>query len=87
MHAIRVMMCVCVYVIPILRTILQVGDRLSELPELWVVFDGFGRICSNQSSQKTLSSGWGECSNLHTCVIYYAININICSYSLVLLQI
>ena len=29
----------------------------------------------------------GEYSNLHTCVIYDAIHINICSYSLVLLQI
>lgn len=71
---------VCVYVIPILRTILQVGDilRLSELPELWVVFDGFGRICSNQSSQKTLSSGWGNVPTyIHVSYIMLSISISV----------
>lgn len=66
-----VMMCVCVCVIP-KNNNLQVGDilRLQNSQSCGWFFDGFGRICSNQSSQKTLSVGGGIFQPTYMCHIW-----------------
>lgn len=60
----------CVYVIP-KNNNLQVGDilRLQNSQSCGWFFDGFGRICSNQSSQKALSVGGGIFQPTYMCHI------------------
>lgn len=82
------MMCVCVYVsfqkTTIYRLVIYLGFRTPRaVGGFLMVLAGYVAI----NLHKKHCQWVGEYSNLHTCVIYDAIHINICSYSLVLLQI